>query len=137
MIEGSIVKVRRSNGEIEGGWTIRGFSQTGDAIVVKFEGNQIIGKHIPRERLLELNKPVEEPSIDRATSFEELFAFLDNFGVWKGSNEDFTIPRLKQLINAARTPNSGVQSNHIPRHGGLRLKVIELLEIEQRQRSRR
>lgn len=70
----------------------------------------------------EVNK---KEKIGQCASFEELFVVLDAIGSIKGSQQEYSVSILKELIERARK-NPGYLSQ-ITNTYGLRNKVIELI----------
>lgn len=75
----------------------------------------------------------ENQIFTQAQSFKELYEMMDRIGTIRGSKQDFSAEELKALINLSR--NGGAGMSFIPRTGGLRQRVIELLEIEKKRES--
>ncbi len=123
---GVFVNVRRSDGKIESDWQISGFNdQTGDAIVRNYAGD--LKKQIPKPELSDLNSEGVYPFV-AGKDFQEIFSVIDRLKKIQGTNEVYNAVELKQLINRVRSGNEDL--NKIPRSGGLRLKVAELLNIQ-------
>ncbi len=58
--EGRVVKVKRSSGQIEDGWEVKGFGENGHTVFVgKDEDGHILRKEVSIEILEDLNPPQE------------------------------------------------------------------------------
>jgi hypothetical protein len=123
---GVFVNVKRSDGKIESDWQISGFNnQTGDAIVRNYA--QGLEKQIPNPELSDLNPEGVYPFV-ASKDFQETFSAIDRLKRIQGTNDVYDATELKKLINRVRSGNENI--NKIPRSGGLRLKVAELLNIK-------
>jgi|GEM_PF-6189021 len=125
---GTFVRVIRTSGVVEEDWQINGFNEeTGDAFVRKKDPESktgILQKEIPISELVDLNKTGVYP-FQKARRFEDLFAVINELRRIDGYQVTFDAQTLITLINNIRMGTGNIES--IPRSGGLRLKVTELL----------
>ncbi len=122
---GRFVNVTRTDGRVEDNWQIVGFnSDENQAIVVN--AAQLREKRIPIDRLLEDNQ-IEVLPFAQVKTLDELFQTLDSLQGLCGFQEFFTAEQLKSIITEISHNKKGLSS--IPRSGGLREKVKELLKI--------
>lgn len=93
--KGTEIKVLRSNGEQESGWIIDHFdAKTGDAVVKKEEGKNILAKSIPQIELYALNKPIGESKKFPLKQWVEL---------WNSTEQtQFTLNNRKLEIDAEK-----------------------------------
>ncbi len=122
---GVFVNVQRSDGSIESDWQVIGFStQTGEAIVRNYANG--LEKHLPQSELAKLNENGVYP-FERSKDFVDLFKVIDRLKQIHGFLEVYNAQQIKNLIS--RVSRNQETIDKIPRSGGLRLKVAELLGI--------
>jgi serine/threonine protein phosphatase PrpC len=83
---------------------------------------------IPREMIDQIIQTRRDSGINGAKDFTELFRGLDGAGELRGSSKTYQADELKQLINDVRSGKKSVES--ITREGGLRRKVIDLIQVD-------
>lgn len=122
---GTFVKVKRSDGTIEDGWQIVGFDTVKNCVNTSHVGKQI-QKQVLLENLVDLN-PRESLPFAKTHSLSELFTIIDQLQGVYGFQDYFTAQQLKQTITDISQGKKTLEA--IPRSGGLRLKVKEILKI--------
>jgi hypothetical protein len=122
---GVFVNIQRTSGKVEPDWQISGFDpKTGEVIVRNYAMG--LEKQIPKKELADLNSQGVYP-FGESKDFKETFLIIDRYKKIQGTQEVYGADRLKNLINSVRAGREDI--NKIPRSGGLRLKVAELLNI--------
>lgn len=122
--KGVFLNVLRSSGTIDSNWQITGFDPvTGDLIVIKYS-EENLKKAITREEYIRYNERGVYP-FKKADNFIGLFSLIDQLKVIQGSTDIYGSNDLKRQINTVREGKASLET--IPRAGGLRLKVAELL----------
>lgn len=122
---GTFVKIRRSDGAEENDWQITSFHpSSGDAVVANFR--QGIYKEVSRQQLVKWNEYGVYPFVN-ATSVDELYKVLDQLQKIQGYETAYSSAQLKEMI--AKVKSNHQQIEMIPRSGGLRIKVAQLLGI--------
>jgi hypothetical protein len=118
--------VKRSNGDIEGDWTV---SQINNEIVTVFKPNpqNLEENLIKRMPLSDLEKINDKENIDfsEATNFDDLYKLINLQGGLKGSSQEYSPDILKEIINKVR--NNEIGLNYVTRTNGLRSVVEKLL----------
>jgi PPM family protein phosphatase len=135
--KGMAAKVRRSNGEVEYDWEVKGVD--GNDVLVTKPGDKdgkIILKRIPLEQFQKDNSPVEIGNISHASSAEELYYILKRIGGIQGNRDFFPsddiILLLKDFFDDKHIPEDAITNS-----GGLRRKAIELQDDLNKKREAR
>lgn len=126
---GARVNVPRSSGEIDDDWVVVGLDAEGISVKEVKEENgtrTTSSKHISQTEFRQLNQFKIDSTLESVGTFGDLSEFLDQFPSWQGSQETFTISKVKELIIAVRQGKYPITA--ITSQGGLRQKVQELME---------
>jgi protein phosphatase len=126
--KGSPVRVQRSSGMIEAGWTVESFdSRTGYVTVIKPEGNHYLTKQIPRAELEKLNRPATIQDIPSADNLQQLVDILQQIGGIQGSQHLYNSAELLQIVDDVVAGRESL--GKLTRTGGLRQKVADLIKL--------
>ncbi|GEM_PF-462925 len=126
---GSSVRIQRSNGLIEPGWTIESLdTKTGFAFVTKLEPEEdlFLRKRVALGLIDRLNRPAKVSDIRTAENLDQLLDTINQLGQIEGSQQTFTSEDLLYLIPEVVAGRE--KPNVLPRAGDLRRTVIGLVE---------
>ncbi|MBP9819573.1 protein phosphatase 2C domain-containing protein [Candidatus Woesebacteria bacterium] len=120
---GVFVTVLRTSGTQDENWQIVGRNhQTGNLIVRSCDG--LAEKELSREQISDQNKMLPTP-FDNITDFTALYAKIRELKGVYGFDQYFPADKLIIILNKVRRQE--LTADTLPRSGGLRLKVQELL----------
>ncbi len=120
---GVFVTVLRTSGAQDENWQIVGRNhQTGNLIVRSCDGSA--EKELSREQISDQNKALPTP-FDHLTDFTALYAKIRELKGVYGFDQYFPADKLIIILDKVRRQE--LTADTLPRSGGLRLKVQELL----------
>ncbi|MDD4901958.1 MAG: hypothetical protein PHE24_02370 [Patescibacteria group bacterium] len=126
---GKSVFVKRTDGEIDGGWEVSRV-ENGIAYLLKPDANnpgRTFRKSGPVEELERLN---EKGKIDfsQAENFSDLYKLINYNGPVRGSSREYSPDRLQKIIEDVKSKKVGLEM--VTQTGNLRQAVTKLLEKE-------
>lgn len=108
----------------KGYWQIVGFNNQNRNAIVQSTTHAGGTKEIPYQEFADANEKGVYPFKD-ITSFDQLYSSVQQLqNVW-GYQEEFTASQIQTIVEGLRNGRGDI--NDVPRSGGLRQKVIELL----------